>query len=68
MADRGWTPKSIDEAIEARMAFPAENRVNPGSTATRYVHPKTGLSVVIDDVTKEVLYIERKGHVNPWSK
>ena len=50
------------------MVFPAENRVNPGSTATRYVHPKTGLSVVIDDVTKEVLYIERKGHVNPWSK
>lgn len=68
MADRGWTPKSIDEAIEGRTTFPAENRVNPGNSATRYVHPKTGRSVVIDDVTKDVLYIEKEGHVNPWSK
>jgi hypothetical protein len=31
--------------------------VNPGNPAWRYVNPTTGRSVVIDDVTKEVIHV-----------
>jgi len=58
----------IDEAIEGGNALSGPNKVHPANTATRYIHPKTGLSVVIDDATKEVLYVEKQGHLNPWSK
>ncbi len=55
MKNRGWTPQQIDEAISRGRRFPAQNNVNPANGATRYVHPVTGRSVVIDDVTGEVL-------------
>lgn len=61
MAKRGWTEKQITEAIESGQRFPAPNNVNPANTATRYVHPATGRSVVVDDVTKEVLHIGGDG-------
>lgn len=61
MAKRGWTEKQITEAIESGQQFPAVNNVNPANTATRYVHPSTGRSVVVDDVTKEVLHIGGDG-------
>ena len=34
--------------------------VNKANGATRYVHPTTGQSVVIDDVTKEFLHVGGK--------
>ena len=37
------------------------NKVNPGNSARRYVHPKTGRSVVVDDVTGEVLHVGGDG-------
>jgi hypothetical protein len=35
--------------------------VNEGNTATRYVHPETGRSVVVDDETKEVIHVGGDG-------
>ena len=61
MAKRGWTPDQITEAMQGRQTFPATNLVNNGNSATRYVHPTTGRSVVIDDVTKEVIHVGGDG-------
>ena len=61
MQKRGWTPKQIDEAMAGKQRLPATNKVNPGNTATRYVHPTTGRSVVVDDATGEVLHVGGDG-------
>ena len=63
MARRGWAPQQISEAIQNGQQFPAVNNVNPGNVATRYVHPTTGRSVVVDDVTKEVIHVGGEGFV-----
>ena len=57
MDSRGWTSAQIDEAIQNGEAVPAANNVNPGNTATRYIHPDTGRSVVVDDTTNEILHL-----------
>ncbi len=61
LSKRGWTSKQIDEAITQGQTFKAKNYVNPNNTATRYVHPKTGQSVVIDDISKEVIHVGGPG-------
>jgi hypothetical protein len=61
MAKRGWTPDQITEAIQKGESFHAENLVNKGNTATRYVHPQTGRSVVLDNITREVLQVGGDG-------
>lgn len=63
MQQRGWTPDQITEAIEQGVQFPAVNNVSPGQSATRYVHPTTGRSVVVDDVTEEVIHVGGDGFV-----
>ena len=35
--------------------------MNKSNSATRYVHPTTGKSVVVDDVTREVLHVGGPG-------
>jgi RHS repeat-associated protein len=60
MGPRGWTVKSIQEAIESGKQIRAVNKAT-GNPATRYVHPKTGQSVVIDDVTGEVIHVGGRG-------
>jgi predicted RNA-binding protein (virulence factor B family) len=57
LTKRGWTTQQITEAVENGEKFTAKNLINKDNTATRYVHPKTGRSVVIDDVTKEVIHV-----------
>ncbi len=57
----GWSYKQIAEAVQNGSKFKAVNKVNPGNTATRYVHPQTGQSVVVDDVTKEIIHVGGKG-------
>jgi len=57
MGKRGWTPQQITEAMQKGERFAAENLVNKSNAATRYVHPETGRSVVIDDITKEVIHV-----------
>jgi len=61
LEQRGWTPDQITEALQRGERFPAENLVNKGNAATRHVHPETGQSVVIDDVTKEVIHVGGPG-------
>jgi hypothetical protein len=61
MAKRGWTPEQITQAVQKGERFAAENLVNKANTATRFVHPQTGRSVVIDDVTKEVIHVGGNG-------
>ena len=63
MRVRGWTPDQITEAIQDGPAIPAVNRVNPGNAVTRYVHPTTGRSVVVDDVTGEVIHVGGDSYV-----
>jgi hypothetical protein len=61
MAKRGWAPEQITEALQQGERFAAENLVNKGNAATRYVHPGTGRSVVVDDVTKELIHVGGDG-------
>jgi hypothetical protein len=61
MKQRGWTEAQIDEAIEHGTQYPAQNNVNPGNAAIRYVNPQTGLSVVVDNVTNEVIHVGGAG-------
>jgi hypothetical protein len=63
MLQRGWTPDQITEAIQNGQRFPAANNVNTSNPATRYVHPTTGRSVVVDDVTAEVIHVGGDGFV-----
>jgi hypothetical protein len=57
MTKRGWTSEQISEALKSKEFYKVQNKVNPGNPATRYVHPTTGKSVVIDDVTREILQV-----------
>lgn len=61
MQQRGWTPDQITEAIQNGQRLPATNKVNPAHPATRYIHPTTGRSVVIDDATREVIHVGGDG-------
>jgi RHS repeat-associated protein len=61
MAKRGWTDAQIDEAVRNGAQYPAPNNINPANGATRYVNPTTGRSVVIDNLTQEVLHVGGDG-------
>ena len=63
MRSSGWTPDQITEAIKNGQKVPAVNQVNPVNTASRYIHPTTGRSVVVDDVTEEVIHVGGDGFV-----
>ena len=63
MHQRGWTPDQITEAIQNGRKIAAVNLVNPGNAATRYVHPTTGRSVVVDEVLGEVIHVGGDGFV-----
>lgn len=60
MERREWTDDQIDEAVERGKRFAATNNMTGGS-ATRYVHPRTGRSVVIDDETNGVIMVGGDG-------
>ena len=61
MARRGRTDHQIDEALAGGTTFPATNQVNPGNKARRYVHPTTGRSLVLDEITREVIHVGGDG-------
>ncbi|MEE9433897.1 MAG: RHS repeat-associated core domain-containing protein [Sphingorhabdus sp.] len=61
MANRGWTRRQINVAVRRGRKVPAPNYSKPANGATRYIHPKTGRSVVIDNKTKEVLHVGGDG-------
>jgi hypothetical protein len=56
MASRGWTETQIGEAVAMGARYVTVNRETEGP-ATRYVHAVTGRSVVIDDVSGEVIHV-----------
>jgi Colicin E5 ribonuclease domain len=62
LAQRGWTLELIEEAIASGRRYPAPNYINQGNTATRYVSPRTGQSVVVDDQTGEILHVGAPGY------
>ncbi|MGH1601749.1 colicin E5-related ribonuclease [Campylobacter majalis] len=57
MKKRGWTEKEIVEAMQTK-GIPTNGKNGP---ATRYVHPKTGKSVVVDNKTNEIFHVGDKG-------
>jgi hypothetical protein len=61
MVQRGWTSDQITAAIQKGRKSPAVNQVHSNNTATRHVHPTTGRSVVVDDVTDEVIHVGGDG-------
>ena len=60
MKRRDWTPEQIEQAVESGEQVRAVNKAN-GNPATRYIHPETGQSVVVDDVTGEVIHVGGPG-------
>ena len=61
MNDRGWTPEQIEEALNSGQRIPESQRVDPSHAASRYIHPRTGRSVTIDDVTGQVIQLGEDG-------
>jgi hypothetical protein len=62
MRQRGWTHKQISEAATSGQKFPAQN-MKTGGEATRYAHPRTWGSVVIDNKTRGVIHVGGNGFV-----
>ncbi len=60
MQQRGWTYDQVEEAIAKGAQHPAKN-FKTGGSATRYVHPETGRSVIIDDITKGIIQVGGDG-------
>jgi len=60
MGPRGWTKQQIGDAIKSGQQIRAINKAT-GNPAIRYVHPKTGQSVVVDTVTNEVIHVGGPG-------
>ena len=63
MVQRGWTGDQITEAMQNGQQFSAVNKVNAANPATRFVHPTTGRSVVVDNMTGEVIHVGGDGFV-----
>ena len=59
----GWTADQIEEAIRRGQRSATTNHISPANGATRYVHPTTGRSVVLDDATGEVIHVGGDGFV-----
>ena len=59
MKRRGWNERQIREAL-ATKGIPTRGKKGP---ATRYEHPESGKSVVVDDTTGEVFHV---GGGNTW--
>ncbi len=63
LGPRGWTTEKIDEAIKSGEQVRAINKATPGpNPATRYIHPDSGQSVVVDDVTGQVIHVGGPGY------
>lgn len=58
MQARSWLQAMIQEALRSPVTYPVTGYGK--GDALRYVHPKTGCSVVVDATTNEVLHVGRK--------
>lgn len=62
MKVRGWTSIQIDEARTRGERHATVNR-ETGAAAPRYIHPGTGRSVVIEDVSGDVIHVGGDGFI-----
>ncbi len=62
MAQRGWTEAQIEEARSRGERHAAVN-LETGGPATRYIHPETRRSVVIDETSGEVIHVGGDGFI-----
>ena len=60
MVKGGWPGKQIRNTIQKGKQIRAVNKAT-GNPGTRYVDPKSGKSVVLDDVTSEVIHVGGPG-------
>ena len=56
MRKGGWTEERVFEALKTN-GIEATGKLN---SATRYVHPNTGKSIIIDNKTRELFHAGRK--------
>jgi len=56
MGKGGWTEKKVFNALKTN-GIEATGKIN---SATRYVNPSTGKSIIIDNMTKELFHAGRK--------
>lgn len=62
MQNRGWTNDLVDGAVQNGDAFPTVHKLaGANNAATRYVHPVTGQSVVIDNALGQVIQVGGPG-------
>ena len=57
MKARGWTEEQVREAVQTQ-PIPTRGKRGP---ASRYVHPVTGKSVVVDDAAGEIFHVGGEG-------
>jgi hypothetical protein len=60
MVTRGWTPEMVEEAMSSGERVRAVDKAS-GKGATRYIHPKSGQSVVVIDGSNEVIHVGGPG-------
>jgi hypothetical protein len=60
MGQRGWTPEQLDEAVKSGWRIDAIDKAT-NEPATRYVNPTTGRSVVINNVTNDIVQVAGDG-------
>lgn len=60
MLKRGWSTTEIQEACDKGAAYPAVDETASASTATRFVHPTSGKSVVINNATGNIIHVGGK--------
>jgi Flp pilus assembly protein CpaB len=62
MAARGWTDDEIAEAVASGVRVATADR-ETDRPATRYIHPMTGRSVVIEDESGEIIHVGGDGFI-----
>ena len=61
MLKRGWIVADIQEAYAKGAAFPAVDITAANVPATRFVHPVSGKSIVINNVTGKIIHVGGTG-------
>ncbi len=61
MGERGWLVNEIQEAYEEGVSYPEIDLTAGAVSATRFVHPTTGKSVVLNSATGRVTHVGGTG-------
>ena len=64
MGNKGWTPDEIQQTLIKGKWKPhlGTNHMNPGNPMRLVTNPYTGKSLIIDNVTREIIQLGRKGY------